>query len=143
MLWWWWNQKIVVLLYNFDTTYSCFIYIQTLNMIWNIFFFLKCSCFLVAHNYWYIQTIKSSALEILLLCFHVFYLLAVIISFMVAFLYFSFFWWMEHYYLSKKKEKKNFLGCLHVLIYFFPVNWLVGGSFNVYDFNKDWEWRAS
>ena len=51
---------------------------------------------------------------------------------------------MKHYYLSKRKEKKKFFGLLaSTYIFFFPVNWLVGGSFNVYDFNKDGEWRAS
>ena len=45
--------------------------------------------------------------------------------------------------LIKENKKRKFLGSLQVLTCFFPVNWFVGGSFNVYDFNKDGEWRAS
>ena len=120
MLWWWWNQKLwycfIILIPHIAASFI-FKHSTWFETITDIF--LKCTCFLVAHNYWYIQTIKSSALEILLLCFHVFYLLAILISFMVAFLYFSFFWWMEHYYLSKKRKEEVF-GLLACTDIFFP-----------------------
>ena len=106
------GPKIVVLLYNFDATYSSFIYIQTLNMI------LYICCFLVAHNYRYIPTIKSSALKILLPCFLV---TRNTYKFYGCLLYFSFFKWMEHYYLSKRKEKKKFFGLLASTNIFFSL----------------------